>query len=71
MLGRLPFLVLLLAVLPLLAIAYLSRAYPSRDAGLLLIPACVATFVMLLLDDFVLLVVGVDIAVLLVAAAAI
>lgn len=66
-LGRMPFLVLLLAAAPLVALAYFSRSYPSRTLVLLLLPACLSTFLMLWLEDFFLLVVGIDIALLLVA----
>jgi uncharacterized protein (DUF58 family) len=65
--AQVPFLVLLLAALPLVAIAYFSRSFPSRTLVLLLVPACLATLLMLVLEDFFLLVIGIDIAVLLVA----
>ena len=40
---ELPFLVLVLAALPLVAIAWFSRSYPSRALVLLLVPACAAS----------------------------
>ncbi len=66
-LGRLPWLVLLLAAAPLVLIAFFTRSHPRRPLVWLMIAPCVATGLMLLADDFFLIVIALDAAIILVA----
>jgi uncharacterized protein (DUF58 family) len=62
-LGQLPFVIMLLAAAPLVAIAWLTRSYPARPLVWLMVVPCAASALMLAWDDLLLFVIAVDAAV--------
>ncbi len=64
--GR-PWMILTAAALPLLAVAYFSRSFPSRRLVILLLVPALGTLPLAVADDFILVVVAIDAALLLVA----
>lgn len=66
-LGQLPWLVLLVAAGALGAVAYFTRSYPAKPLVWWIVVPCAATSLTLMVDDFFLLIVGIDAAILLVA----
>lgn len=65
--SRLPFVIMLLAAAPIVAIAFLTRSYPNKPLVLLAIVPAALTGLMLLAPELFLIVVAVDIALVVVA----